>query len=174
MTSTKTPAITDVHVRPGTRNGDHAAAGFESGDARYHIWGKIVDGKFVPDGTPLYKNPLRPAASASGMLRMSGTRRLDPDRAKNAAMIAEMLRQIEAGDMVAKMLAAEQAKEDARLAEDAAAYRVRQIKEAGPALLTALKTARRYLVKEDANSNVIRDLCRMIDRTIAAAEGGAP
>lgn len=102
---------------------------------RYHVWLRDPY-TFAHEGV-VYKNP--PRAVKYKEPGYFDTRRLDAWASGNHAMITDAVSIAQRNDLMNKAIAAKRAELEAERAKTREEWRIRQIKEAGPLLLEALK-----------------------------------
>jgi hypothetical protein len=176
----KQPVIENVSLSAWSENyrdGDQVGLGWERGDARFHVWGKIKDGAFVPSEGPLYKNSLAPQWIGQGWDRVRhpdyfDTRKLDQNSANGRAMIETAQTAVRTLNLVQAMLDANAERSRQREAEHLEAVRKHRKQMAGEVMFGLLKEvlahpgAADFLASSDG-------LYSRIDVVLAEIEGGA-
>lgn len=139
-----TDTITNVHVDCVNHDRTRAAAGFNCGEFRYHIWFNPKIGKGSA-GDTLHKNPI----DENSKIRHQS---LNPKAAANAAMLAEMWRQIDEGRLIAKAVADEAMNELQEDAERDNDMYNKHVEQAAHAMRAALKTALEYFQDQNGGN----------------------
>jgi hypothetical protein len=168
----KITALTNVEAGCLRPDGTYCSISWEDRlGFRYHFWTNIPVGE-APE--TLYKNCQ--LSINHGDPGYFNARYLNPNTARNAAMIAEALAVVERDGLIAKLIENERQKELAEAEAEAAAAketkRIATIQAAGVDLYEALKAAGAYI---DGRTSIrYSDPLRVqIRHAIAKAEGGA-
>lgn len=149
--------ITNINLVGATMGDQRWALGWETPDARFHIWFRVAEGFGSLDET-MYKNPpeTKPAYHA---------RRLDRTSKVNVPIVDAVVAYAEANDLIGKKQQELRDLRQKQLQKAAEAMRERRVMDAGPALLKALKA----LV--DAPDGINTELWDQAEAAIRLAEG---
>lgn len=170
--ASKITEISDVEADCLRSEGTHCSISWTDNlGFRYHFWTDIPPKAPTGKDAKFYKNP--PAHIKRGAPYHFDPRYLNPQVARNAAMIAEALAVVERDGLIAKLIESEKQKFLAKEAKSKETQRIATIQAAGVDLYEALKATLAAL-RSGAGSEEKMNAERGAKAAIAKAEGGAP